>query len=82
MLGTFNIIVYRVSQEERPVFWEVIVSVIINKSVHVHVSYSERLELFHVIARIEEVRRATRHVLTRIAKCTDVEGGVCENVLY
>jgi hypothetical protein len=35
--------VYRLSQEERSIFWVVIVSVIINKkSVHVYVSYSER----------------------------------------
>jgi hypothetical protein len=35
----------RVSQEERSIFWEVIVSVILSKkSVYVHVSYSE---LFH-----------------------------------
>jgi hypothetical protein len=27
-------------------------------------------------------RGATRHVLTRVANCTDVEGGIFENVLY
>jgi hypothetical protein len=27
-------------------------------------------------------RRAARHVLTRIAKCIDVDGGIFENVLY
>jgi hypothetical protein len=27
-------------------------------------------------------RRATRHVLTRVAKCIDVDGGIFENVLY
>jgi hypothetical protein len=27
------------------------------------------------------VRRATRHVLTRVAKCIDVSGGIFENVL-
>jgi hypothetical protein len=27
-------------------------------------------------------RRATRHVLTRAAKCIDVDGGIFENVLY
>jgi hypothetical protein len=26
--------------------------------------------------------RATRHVLTRVAKCTDVTGGIFENVLH
>jgi hypothetical protein len=37
------------------------------------------------IARIkerqDEFRRATRHVLTRVAKCIDVDGGIFENVL-
>jgi hypothetical protein len=42
------------------------------------------IELFHVIARIKErqdaLRRGTRHVLTRVAKCTDVDGGIFENL--
>jgi hypothetical protein len=39
-----------------------------------------------VIARIKErqhaLTRATRHVLTRAAKCIDVDGGIFRNVLY
>jgi hypothetical protein len=39
-----------------------------------------------VIARIKErqdaPRRATRLVLTRVAKCIDVDGGIFENVVY
>jgi hypothetical protein len=31
--------------------------------------------------RQDELRRATRHVLTRVAKCIDVDGGIYENVL-
>jgi hypothetical protein len=27
-------------------------------------------------------RRATRHVLTRVGKCIDVDGGIFENILY
>jgi hypothetical protein len=27
-------------------------------------------------------KRATRHVLTRVAKCIDVDGGIFGNVLY
>jgi hypothetical protein len=27
-------------------------------------------------------RRATRHVLTRVAKCIEVDGAIFENVLY
>jgi hypothetical protein len=47
-----------------------------------------REELFHctiVIARMKErqdaLRRATRHVFTRLANCIDVDGGIFENVL-
>ena len=42
--------------------------------------------IMDVIARIKErqdaLRRSTRHVLKRVAKCTDVDGGIFENVLY
>jgi hypothetical protein len=42
--------------------------------------------IFHVIARIKEhqdaLRRATRHVLIRVAKCIDCDSGIFENVLY
>jgi hypothetical protein len=31
--------------------------------------------------RQDELRRATRHVLTRVAKCIDVDGGIFENLL-
>jgi hypothetical protein len=38
-----------------------------------------------VIARIKEIqealRRATRHVLTRAAKCINLDGGIFENIL-
>jgi hypothetical protein len=41
--------------------------------------------IMDAIARIkerqDELRRATRHVLTRVAKCTDVDGGIFENLL-
>jgi hypothetical protein len=37
------------------------------------------------IARIKErqdkLRRATRHVLTRVTMCNDVDGGIFENLL-
>jgi hypothetical protein len=40
----------------------------------------------NIIARIKErrslLRRATRHVITRVAKCIDVDGGIFESVLY
>jgi hypothetical protein len=31
--------------------------------------------------RQDELRRATRHVLTRVAKFIDVDGGIFENLL-
>jgi hypothetical protein len=44
--------------------------------------------LYHIMDAIprikerkDELRRATRHVLTRVAKCIDVDGGICENLL-
>ena len=30
----------------------------------------------------DALRRATRHVLTRFAKCMAVDGGILDNVLY
>jgi hypothetical protein len=59
---------------KRSIFWEVTVSVILRKKVR---TVSE-IELFHCTL----YRRATRHVLTRVAKCIDVDGGIFENVLY
>jgi hypothetical protein len=40
----------------------------------------------YVIASIKELkdalRRTTRHVLTQVAKCIDVDCGILENVLF
>jgi metal-responsive CopG/Arc/MetJ family transcriptional regulator len=36
----------------------------------------------HIQERQDALRRATRHVLTRVAKCIDVDGGIFENVSY
>jgi hypothetical protein len=47
--------------------------------VYVHVSYSE---LFHCTVHCTLYRRATRHVLTRVAKCIYVDGVVFENAVY
>jgi hypothetical protein len=33
------------------------------------------------LERQDELRRATRHVLTQVAKCFDVDGGIFENVV-
>jgi len=36
----------------------------------------------HIKESQEALGRATRHVLTCVAKCTDVDGGIFKNVLY
>jgi len=42
--------------------------------------------IMHVIASIKEYhdarRRATRPVLTLVAKCVELDGGIFQNVLY
>jgi hypothetical protein len=40
------------------------------------------VELFHCTVHCTLYRRATRHVLPRVAKCIDVDGEIFENVLY
>jgi hypothetical protein len=70
-------ITYKVSQEESSVFWEVTAPVILSKKVHICPTPNG----FRNRA-ISLYRRATRHVLTRVAKCIEVEGGIFENVLY
>jgi hypothetical protein len=77
--STLKPLIYRVPQEEMSVFWEVIVSVILSKEVYMYMcptpnGFRDRA--------ISLYRRATRHVLTRVAKCIDVDGGIFENVLY
>jgi len=59
------------------------------KSKVYRIKVDTRDELFYLImdkASIKErqdaLRRATRHVLTRVAKCIDIDGGIFENVLY
>jgi hypothetical protein len=49
-------------------------------------TWSELLErVMDAVARMkereDELRRATRHALTRVAKCIDVDDGIFENVL-
>jgi hypothetical protein len=76
---------YRMSQEIRSIFCEVIVSVILSKNgVYVHVSYSERfpIELVHCRVHCTLHRQAAHHVLTRVAKCIDVNGGILKSVLH
>jgi hypothetical protein len=65
------------SQEERSILWEVIVSVILSKEM-----YTYMCPVFHCTVQCTLYRGATRHVLTRAANCIDVDGGIFENVLY
>jgi hypothetical protein len=38
--------------------------------------------IFHCTEHCTLYRRATRHVLTRVAKCIDADGGIFENVSW
>jgi hypothetical protein len=62
----------------------VIISVILSKKcicTCVLLRTVSEIELFHCTIHCTLYRRATRHVLTRVAKCTDVDGGIFETVL-
>jgi hypothetical protein len=74
-----RLMLYRVYQEEKSIFLDVIVSVILRKNLCVYMcpipkGFRDRA--------ISLYRAATRHVLTRVAKCIDVDGGILKNVLY
>jgi hypothetical protein len=79
---------YSVSKEERSVYWEITISVILAKNcIHIYLTYVytcvpfrtvSETELFHCTAHCTPYRRAKRHVLTRVAKCIDVDGGIFE----
>jgi hypothetical protein len=74
-----------VSQEERSIFWEVIVSVILNKKVCMYmcpIPNGFRARAISLYRNIKMHSDATRHVLTEVAKSIDVGGGSFENVSY
>jgi hypothetical protein len=74
---------YRVSQEERSIFWEVTVSVILSKRVYKYICpIPNGFRDIAISLYSTPYRRAIRHVLTRVAKCIDVDGRIFENVLY
>jgi hypothetical protein len=52
------------------------------KRVHVRVSYPNGFRNRAISLYSTLYRRATRHVLTRAAKCIDVDRGIFEIVLY
>jgi hypothetical protein len=92
--------IHRVSQEERSIFWEVIVLVILSKKLYVNMcpipnGFRDRaIWLYSGLAWVPSIvlpsRPAaggrsmfweTRHVLTRVAKCTDVGSGIFKHLL-
>jgi hypothetical protein len=75
--------IYRLSQEERSICWEVTVSVILSKKVCTYMCPLPNGFRQRVISLYSTLyRRTTRHVLTIVAKCIDVDGGIFENILY
>jgi hypothetical protein len=81
--------IFRASQEEMSIFWEVVVLTILSKKVYLYMcpipsGFRDRAISLHcsTVVSHEALRRATRRVLTRAAQCIDVDGGIFENVLY
>jgi hypothetical protein len=69
----------------KSIFWEVIVQGILSKKCKctcILFRTVPEIVLFHCTVHRTLYRRATRHVLTRVAKCIDVDGGIFENILY
>jgi hypothetical protein len=77
--------IYRMPQEKRSVFREVIVSLILSKKVYRYVcpvpnGFQDRA--ISLYSSLYTVQTSSTHVLTRVAKCIDVDCGILENVLY
>jgi hypothetical protein len=72
---------YRLSHEEMSVLWEVIISVTLSKKKKKMYIYMCPIPNNFRNRAISLYRRATRYVLTRVAKCIDVDGGIFVNVL-
>jgi hypothetical protein len=71
---------YRVSQEERSIFWQVKVSVILIKE-YIYIFRNANGFRDGAISLYSTLfRQKTLHILTRVAKGIDVDGGICENV--
>jgi hypothetical protein len=79
---------YKVSQAERSIFWEVTVSVTLSKiciSTCVLFQMVSEIELFHCTAvwMYVKLHSEKQHAIySRVAKCTDVDGRIFENVIY
>jgi hypothetical protein len=78
----------QVPQDERSIFCEVTLLVILSRNEYMYVcpvtnSFQATAISLYCSFDVHQdaLRRATRHVLTRVAKCTDVDCGIFENVL-
>jgi hypothetical protein len=72
---TIPLHIYRVSQEERSMYWKVIVSVIPSQKMHMYMCRA--ISLYSPL-----YVRAKFHILTRVARCIVIDGGILENILY
>jgi hypothetical protein len=70
--------IYRVSQEERSVFWEVIVSVILRKKMYMFMCPIPNDFLDRAIS-LYTVQTSNMPCPHTFAKCFDVDGGIFEN---
>jgi hypothetical protein len=82
--------VYRVSQEKKSIFWEVIILVILSKKVYIYIhththTHARARALFRTVPEIELIQcTEEHHAVSRqeFQSCIDVDGGILENVLY
>jgi hypothetical protein len=76
---------YRASREERSIFWEILASAILSKEVYIYMCYipnSVRDRAISLYSALYTVQTNNTHVLTRVAKCIEVDGEILENVLH
>jgi hypothetical protein len=85
--------IYKVSQEERSIFWVVIVLAILSKKLYMHMCpipnslQNRAISLYSSYCphkgtsrcTPKSKQRATCHVLTQVSKCTYVDSGIFEN---
>jgi phosphopantetheine adenylyltransferase len=84
-----NVSVYRVIQEERSIFWEVIVSVIVRKEKKNTLTCVTKIELFEstndkfvmVHNKCLKIPRITCSLCTCVAKRVDVDSGIIKHLL-
>jgi hypothetical protein len=77
------------SQEEGSVFWEVIVSVILSEKTCIYICLTPngfRDRAISLCSSLDAwqdaLRRETRHILTQVSECTDLDRGILKNMLH